>query len=164
VWEDEIKVVDGKTIVPTQRSRQRSLHEFWEGCQNDETDDELGSELSKRMKVTDYSEDPLAVPDIPALTVANSNRNGFPDFMADDDEFEFISPVSWETVEEEAFLSLSQLSTPSRIRWRQIMFQMRISSDASFGNIFFLCSRKSVSFFHVSFILEQSYIIWIIFA
>ncbi|QCD96951.1 endonuclease VIII-like 3 [Vigna unguiculata] len=134
VWEDEIKVVDGKTIVPTQRSRQRSLHEFWEGCQNDETDDELGSELSKRMKVTDYSEDPLAVPDIPALTVANSNRNGFPDFMADDDEFEFISPVSWETVEEEAFLSLSQLSTPSRIRWRQIMFQMRISSDASFGS------------------------------
>ncbi|XP_047158348.1 uncharacterized protein LOC124828983 [Vigna umbellata] len=138
IWEDEIKLLDGKSIVPTQRSSQRSLHDFWEECQNDETDNELGSKLSERMKVTVYSEDPLAVPDKEdsgaVLTVADSNRNGFPDFMVDGDDSEFINSVSWDTVEEEAFLSLSQISIPSRMRWRQIMFERRISSNASFGS------------------------------
>ncbi|KOM38461.1 hypothetical protein LR48_Vigan03g184300 [Vigna angularis] len=123
VWEDEIKLLDGKSIVPTQRSRQRTLHDFWEGCKNDETDDELGSERSKRMRVGHCSEDPSAVADI-------ADKE---DFMVDGDDFEFINSLSLETVEEEAFLSLSQLSTPSRFRWRQIMFERRISSDDSFG-------------------------------
>ncbi|XP_068472030.1 uncharacterized protein [Phaseolus vulgaris] len=139
VWEDEIKLLDRTSIVPIQRSRQRTLGEFWNGCQ---TDDELGDELSKRMRVTDYSEDPSAVPYIPdkedagvALTVANLNRDGFPDLVVDDDDdFDFTNPVSWETIEEEAFLLLSRVSTPSRIRWRQIMFERHISSDVSFGS------------------------------
>jgi len=151
VWEDEIKLLDRTSIVPIQRSRQRTLGEFWNGCQ---TDDELGDELNKRMRVTDYSEDPSAVPYIPdkedagvALTVANLNRNGFPDLVVDDDDdFDFTNPVSWETIEEEAFLLLSRVSTPSRIRWRQIMFERHISSDVSFGNIFFVLEYLFISF------------------
>jgi len=157
VWEDEIKLLDRTSTVPIERSRQRTLTEFWEGSQNDE----VGGELSKRMRVMDYSEGPSAVPYIPdredagaALTVAKLNCNGFPDLVVDDDEF--TNPVSWETIEEEAVLLLSRVSTTSRIRWRQIMFERRLSSDVSFGNIFFLSSRISVSFLYVSFI-------WIIF-
>ncbi|XP_014491037.1 uncharacterized protein LOC106753695 isoform X3 [Vigna radiata var. radiata] len=123
VWEDEIKLLDGISIVPTKRSRQRTLYDFWEGCQNDETDNELGSERRKRMRAEHCSEDPSAVADIPDKE----------DFMVDDDDFEFINSLSREIVEEEAFLSLSQLSTTSRFRWRQIMFERRISSDDSFG-------------------------------
>ncbi|XP_022633477.1 uncharacterized protein LOC106753695 isoform X2 [Vigna radiata var. radiata] len=124
VWEDEIKLLDGISIVPTKRSRQRTLYDFWEGCQNDETDNELGSERRKRMRAEHCSEDPSAVADIPDKE----------DFMVDDDDFEFINSLSREIVEEEAFLSLSQLSTTSRFRWRQIMFERRISSDDSFGS------------------------------
>ena len=76
-----------------------------------------------------------------ALNAANSKRDGFPDLVFDDDDdLEFANSVSWETVEAEAFLLLSCLSTPSRICWRQIMFQRRIFSNVSFGNMYFILS------------------------
>ncbi|CAJ1786806.1 unnamed protein product [Sphenostylis stenocarpa] len=137
VWEDEIKLLDSKSIVPTQQSRQMTLHEFWEGCKKD---DELGSELSKRRRTTVSSEDPSAVLEIPdkedagaALTVANSKRDDFPDLVVDDADFELTNSVSCETNKADAVLSLSRLSTPLRIRWRQIMFERRIFSDSSLG-------------------------------
>ncbi|KAG2409620.1 uncharacterized protein HKW66_Vig0002850 [Vigna angularis] len=91
-----------------------SLHDFWEKCQNDETDDELGSELSERMKVIDYSKDPLVVPDKEdvgaALSVAYSNQNGFPDFMVDGDDFYFINSVLGEWVGLAVLFSSIQLN------------------------------------------------------
>ncbi|KAL2320403.1 hypothetical protein Fmac_029372 [Flemingia macrophylla] len=69
VLEDELlnNNTKAKGIVPIQQSRQRTLHEFFEGCQNDEVDDVLGTELDnendmqvniKRMRIAYFSESP----------------------------------------------------------------------------------------------------------
>ncbi|KAG5083060.1 hypothetical protein JHK84_053098 [Glycine max] len=149
VSEDDVKLLSRKSTVPVQQSRQRTHDDFWEGCLNDEMGDELGKGDGlhvqiKRMRIADSPASPLPVnlsetlgkKDAgAALNAANSKRDGFPDLVFDDDDdLEFANSVSWETVEAEAFLLLSCLSTPSRICWRQIMFQRRIFSNVSFGS------------------------------
>ncbi|TKY62962.1 endonuclease VIII-like 3 [Spatholobus suberectus] len=143
---------NSKSIVPVQQSRQRTLQEFWEGCQNDEIDNELGNELGKgdglhvqikRMRIRDCSENSLSIagseiPDIDAgaaLNAANLKRDIFPELEDADNNIEFTNSVSWETIEAEAFQFFSRLSsTSSRISWRQTIFQRRIFADASFGS------------------------------
>lgn len=155
VSEDDVKLLSRKSTVPVQQSRQRTHDDFWEGCLNDEMGDELGKGDGlhvqiKRMRIADSPASPFPVnlsetlgkKDAgAALNAANSKRDGFPDLVFDDDDdLEFANSVSWETVEAEAFLLLSCLSTPSRICWRQIMFQRRIFSNVSFGNMYFILS------------------------
>ncbi|KAL2320406.1 hypothetical protein Fmac_029375 [Flemingia macrophylla] len=136
VSEDELLSNNSKNTVPIQQSRQRTLQDFFEGCQNDKVDDELGKEdglqvLIKRVRITDCSESPEISSDKEdageAPNATNLKRVG-------DDGVEFTNSVSWEKVVAEAFLLLSCLSATSRIRWRQIMFQRRIFSGVSFGS------------------------------
>ncbi|RDX66715.1 hypothetical protein CR513_54491, partial [Mucuna pruriens] len=143
VSEDEIKLLNSKSIVPIRRSRQRTLDEFWKGCQSDKIDNDLDKENGlheqiKIMRITDCSESPssMAVSEIPdkedadaALDTANLKRVGFPELEVVDDHIKFTDSVSWKTVEAEA---------PSRIHRRQIMFQRRMFSNDSFGTLFFL--------------------------
>ncbi|RDX99311.1 hypothetical protein CR513_17634, partial [Mucuna pruriens] len=136
VSEDEIKLLNRKSIVPIQQS-----------SQSDKIDKDLDKgnglhEQIKIMRIRDCSESPssMAVSEIldkedagAALDTANLKRVGFPELEVVDDHIKFTDSVSWKTVEAEAVLLLSCLSTPSRIHRRQIMFQRRIFSDDSFG-------------------------------
>ncbi|KAJ1389466.1 Zinc finger, CCHC-type [Sesbania bispinosa] len=141
VSEDEL--LNCTSIVP---SRQRSLDEFLEGCQNDEPDNDLGKECdllvqNKRMRIMDDSKIPLsiAVSEIPegedggsAIKAAGLEHVDFPEFEISDDDLEFTNSVPWEDIEAEAFVS-SSLSTPSRIHNRQSVFEKDLD-DASFGS------------------------------
>ncbi|XP_020204241.1 uncharacterized protein LOC109789642 isoform X2 [Cajanus cajan] len=133
IQQDELLNNNNRNTVPTRQSRQRSLHDFFEGCQNDKVDDELGKEDGlqvqiKRIRITDCSESP----EISEKEDAGAALNRASLKRVDDGDREFTNSVSWEKIEAQAFLFLSSLSATSRIRWRQIMFQRRIFSGVSF--------------------------------
>ncbi|XP_020204239.1 uncharacterized protein LOC109789642 isoform X1 [Cajanus cajan] len=135
IQQDELLNNNNRNTVPTRQSRQRSLHDFFEGCQNDKVDDELGKEDGlqvqiKRIRITDCSESP----EISEKEDAGAALNRASLKRVDDGDREFTNSVSWEKIEAQAFLFLSSLSATSRIRWRQIMFQRRIFSGVSFGS------------------------------
>ncbi|KAG4938266.1 hypothetical protein AAZX31_16G044300 [Glycine max] len=133
VTEDELLNGNSNSIARLKQSRQRTLHDFWDGCQSQ---NDGSQEQIKRMRITDCSENPNIEGASATQNAANVKRDGFSELESAADDIEFMNSVSWETIEAEAILSLSRRSTPSRIpsriRWRQIMFQKRIFSDDSF--------------------------------
>lgn len=141
VTEDELLNGNSNSIARLKQSRQRTLHDFWDGCQSQ---NDGSQEQIKRMRITDCSENPNIEGASATQNAANVKRDGFSELESAADDIEFMNSVSWETIEAEAILSLSRRSTPSRIpsriRWRQIMFQKRIFSDDSFGNLYYFLS------------------------
>lgn len=113
-------------------------------CKNtriDTTDIDLVNDLpkgidlistTKRMRVTDNSENPSPVAVSESPVVANSEHVGFPAFDDADDDAE-----GWEAIEELEASRSSHLSTHSSIQHRQSVFERDISAaDPSFGTIF----------------------------
>ncbi|XP_027351149.1 uncharacterized protein LOC113862253 [Abrus precatorius] len=169
VSEDEL--LNRESIVPTRQGRQRSLLDFFEGHQNDNTDSDMVTDLgegdgllvqAKRMRVMDSYENPLsiAVSEIPeeedagaAVRAATSEHVGFPEFEVADDDIEFTNSVSWESIEAEA-LVLYRMSTSSRIQRQQRLFQRRNFVDTSFcscpmgwlGRLLFFYPTHSLKF------------------
>ena len=161
VSEDELlnnasidKSVDNTSIVPNRQSEQRSLNEYIEGDQVDTAGNDLANDFAegsvllsttKRMRITDGSENPspVTVSEIPEgksrgspIEEDNSQHDGFPDIEFEGD-LDLITLASLKAIDAEASLS-SRFSTPSSISYRQSVFQGDIiSADASFGTIFF---------------------------
>lgn len=128
VTEDELLNGNSNSIARLKQSRQRTLHDFWEGCQSQ---NDGSQEQIKRMRITDCSENPNIEGASATQNAANVKRDGFSELESAADDIEFMNSVSWETIEAEAILSLSL---------RQIMFQKRIFSDDSFGNLYYFLS------------------------
>lgn len=149
--------VDDTSIVPYRQSKHRSLNEHIEGDQVDTAGNDLTNDFAegsvllsttKRMRITDGSENPspVAVSEIPKgksrgspIEEVNSQPDGFPDIEFEGD---LESIASLMANEAEASLT-SRFSTPLKISCRQNVFQGDIiSADASFGTIFFFVVFK----------------------
>ncbi|KAK7336186.1 hypothetical protein VNO77_16719 [Canavalia gladiata] len=156
VSEDEL--LNGRSIVLMGQSRQRTLNDFMVGNQKDKTDNDLvtdwgeGDDLliqTKEMRIVECSKNALSmvVSKIPeeedagaVLRVASSERVGFPEFKAAEDDLESTNLVSWETLEAEAFL-LSRLSMSLRIQWQQNSLPM-----GWLGRLLFFYPTQSLKF------------------
>ncbi|KAK7286542.1 hypothetical protein RJT34_21607 [Clitoria ternatea] len=150
VSEDEfLRLFSSQSIVPTRQGRQRTLHYFWEGHQNDGTNNELGKGdgmlvQTKRMRIMDFSkgsssvalsenpkeEDAGTAVEAPeeedagaAVEAAQAEHVGFPEFEVPDDDLKFANSVPCDAIQAEA---LTTQSTHSRIHQRQIMFQRHL--------------------------------------